>query len=473
MSISRSDVVRVEAGAYWGTGFVIGPGKLLTALHVIVNTDDPNLPLRGDIKLFFATEQDGRWLETDVVGVFDSHKCDKDTDWALIEFDSSKLNQDPYVWEVGPAKSRHKEESWATYGFPKSANKVDGLAASGRIKSYGASVATRVVMQLYSQEAAAGNGQPVQGYSGGPVVSRRKVVGLLRKALKNTERRAFQPVRAEAGTLFATDLGQILPHPCFGFLGGDKRLDQLRAEIVRLLEGQTSEVREAIASSFELSEATTTSLLQAIEQCCCEDVFAIFDKLVKQHAGLYPLLCAVFPWIFEAPSAEVLEPGVLRLSVSTKGFAEAVQARAEGRPAAFKISGTGKMPRLVGDLPLLAPCGPDLDGSGFRHRLLAALYKEFIDHDVSGLSSEDMADALVPTLKRCADPLQTQYRGVYYIFEEKDKQSTWFGILPEVFDELEQSIGFYLLRSDRKQKRHERGLMLILLDAHKREHGKL
>lgn len=60
-------------------------------------------------------------------------------------------------------------------------------------------------LQLYSQEAAAGEGRPLHGYSGAPVVIAGHVVGLLVEIAKGEE----QTKTAEGGTVYARPIGLV------------------------------------------------------------------------------------------------------------------------------------------------------------------------------------------------------------------------------------------------------------------------
>ena len=75
---------------------------------------------------------------------------------------------------------------WETYGFPD-ANPRDGMVNVGAVSNRMGTLEGNAVFQLFSQEAAADQGAPVKGLSGGPVVVKDAVVGLLRFALMTKE----------------------------------------------------------------------------------------------------------------------------------------------------------------------------------------------------------------------------------------------------------------------------------------------
>ncbi len=114
---------------------------------------------------------------------------------------------------------------WETFGFPD-AESVDGMVMKGRVTNRLGTLEGNPAFQLFTDEAAAGQGTKVRGLSGGPVLvgsgSRQAVVGLLRFSLMEEH---FQTV---AGTLYACPIASVvekagkllpLPDPCVGLPG--------------------------------------------------------------------------------------------------------------------------------------------------------------------------------------------------------------------------------------------------------------
>jgi hypothetical protein len=102
---------------------------------------------------------------------------------------------------LGDLQETSDGASWSTYGFPDTSPDL-GKATEGTISSSAAAIdlagESTPVLQLYSNEAAAGEGGQVQGYSGGPVLVRDRVVGILCAApIHRTSG------RSQEGTLYA------------------------------------------------------------------------------------------------------------------------------------------------------------------------------------------------------------------------------------------------------------------------------
>jgi hypothetical protein len=158
-----------------GTAFLVTPDLCATALHVVANrhTDPPEF-YSGEIILTFPTHV----IEAKV------EKWNAPADLALL-----RCTRSP---ECGPISLQELNSSgmqWESFGFPDA--KRSGMAVAGTVRDANgtlegsASGATSPVpvLQLYCMEAAAGNGMPVGGLSGAPVVIGDAAVGLLRYAL--------------------------------------------------------------------------------------------------------------------------------------------------------------------------------------------------------------------------------------------------------------------------------------------------
>ena len=207
-----------------GTGFLVAPGIVLTALHVVANRrTDPPEPIGGEIMVTFpgfatgASIRENLWNATE--------------DWVLLD-----LRERPDCRPMPLADWQNSSTPFETFGFPD-ANPRDGMVQSGRIKSHNAELDGTVAFQLFSEEAAAGNGAPAKGLSGAPVIVDDAVVGLLRFALMDQQRQTV------AGTLYACPVvavmeraGDLLPipDPCHGLPGLPKR--PLPAEPFRYLQ---------------------------------------------------------------------------------------------------------------------------------------------------------------------------------------------------------------------------------------------
>lgn len=215
-----------------GTGFLVADGIVLTALHVVANRrTDPPEPISGCIRLTFPG------METEAT--MDAELRDGRQDWVLLN-----CRDKPRIRPIPMADWQSTGAGFETFGFPD-ANPRDGMVQTGRIKDHNADLDGAVAFQLFSEEAAAGNGAPAKGLSGAPVLIDNAVVGLLRFALMDQQRQTV------AGTLYACPMMPIIerangllpiPDPCHGLPGLPRR--PLPVSPFRYLERFTSKDAE-------------------------------------------------------------------------------------------------------------------------------------------------------------------------------------------------------------------------------------
>ena len=195
-----------------GTGFLVADGLVLTALHVVADRAQPSLATYpGEIVLTFpagsatATIHEAYW--------------DRLADWVLLRFETP-AGCNGSLRPLPLAELREDGATWETYGFPD-ANPRDGMVNIGEVSNCLGTLEGNPVYQLFSREAAAGQGEPVKGLSGGPVIVRDAVVGHLRFALMRDN-------QTVAGTVYACPIASVLaktgnllplPDPCFGLPG--------------------------------------------------------------------------------------------------------------------------------------------------------------------------------------------------------------------------------------------------------------
>ena len=241
-AISRIDVIDGTQVLSRGTGFLVGPGLVLTALHVVANRhQDPPQFLPGRIVLTFP----GGSREARVHPSF----WDRRSDWALLTCDELEG-----VRPLPMAELQQTGVSWETYGFPD-ANPRDGMVQRGSVENHLGDLEGVPAFQLFSHQAAAGNGAPVKGLSGGPVLVDGALIGLLRFAL-------MKDGQAVAGTLYACPVAAPLartgdlfpvPDPCHGLPGLKRRplpakpfryLDRFTAADAEIFFGRNREIRE-------------------------------------------------------------------------------------------------------------------------------------------------------------------------------------------------------------------------------------
>ena len=207
--IARIDVMQQGRSISRGTGFLAADGLVLTALHVVADRTKESLtPYPGEIVLTFPDHT--------TKAVIHENYFDRMADWALLKCETA-----PPVRPLPLAELRKGGIAWETYGFPD-ANPRDGLVNVGDVTNHQGILEGNSVFQLYSREAAAGQGEPVKGLSGSPVIVENAVVGVLRFALMNKDQQTV------AGTLYACPLASVLkkassllpmPDPCFGLPG--------------------------------------------------------------------------------------------------------------------------------------------------------------------------------------------------------------------------------------------------------------
>jgi hypothetical protein len=220
-SISAADfsgaIARIEASLpggqlQHGTGVLVTEKLVLTALHVVGNrrSDPPAFYDEHGATLvlkFPHHETRGRVIR-EYRGV---RPWSSELDFALIECDRP-------VPGVSPVPLRHEvraREIWSTFGFPSPAER-DGMVFNGEVANPQAKYAGAEAIQLYSQQAAAGNGAPVRGLSGGPVFVGGAVVGVLRSSLMDA---AGANV---AGTVYACP-ASVIVKACGGMIEWSKK----------------------------------------------------------------------------------------------------------------------------------------------------------------------------------------------------------------------------------------------------------
>src|ERR1019366_3597540 len=171
-----------------GTGCLVGDGLVLTAFHVIADRrqDPPEALYPGEITLTFPNFTTKATLH----GVY----WDRISDWALL-----KCEETPPAQPVPLGILEKSKIDWETYGFPD-ANPRDGMVQVGSVTNYLGELEGCSVLQLFSDQAAAGAGAPVKGLSGGPVFVDGALVGVLRFALMKED-------LTVAGTLYACPIG--------------------------------------------------------------------------------------------------------------------------------------------------------------------------------------------------------------------------------------------------------------------------
>ena len=173
-----------------GTGTLVAPKLVLSALHVVANRrTDPPEPYAGDLALEFpgfttkGTILTGNW--------------DKTADWVLIECADDPPNTKP----MRLAALQESKREWQSFGFPD-ANARDGLMLTGTVMQCEGELEGTRAHQLFSPQAAAGAGGRVKGMSGAPVIIDGALIGVMRFALMEND-------RTEMGTLYACPVAAV------------------------------------------------------------------------------------------------------------------------------------------------------------------------------------------------------------------------------------------------------------------------
>lgn len=209
----RAAICKIEVGGSTGTGTLVAPGLVLTALHVVAERRDGK-PLPGPIKLSFP---EGSFEATLIEGRFSS-----ELDWALL-----RCSTTPAAAPLPLAEARSSGVAFESFGFPE-AQPLDGMVVAGTVANHAARYFQVAALQLFSEQAASGTGMPVRGLSGAPVLVDGALVGVLRSSL-------LEQGRNVGGTLYASTVQAIAeqapdllpwPDPCAGLPGLPSRLTE-------------------------------------------------------------------------------------------------------------------------------------------------------------------------------------------------------------------------------------------------------
>lgn len=225
-----------------GTGTLVAPKLVLSALHVVANRrTDPPQPYPGEIRLEFpaftttGTILPGAW--------------DRTADWVLIE-----CAEAPSVTPMRLAALNENKREWESFGFPD-ANARDGLLVTGNVMMCEGQLEGTRVHQLYCPQAAAGAGARVKGLSGAPVVIAGHLVGVVRFALMEQD-------RTEMGTLYACPVSAVAerwPSLTVTPLPKDKRLSE---QLLAANAARAGWELSAIAGSLAVVALTIFALSQ-------------------------------------------------------------------------------------------------------------------------------------------------------------------------------------------------------------------
>jgi hypothetical protein len=222
-----------------GSAFYIGDGYVLSALHVLADMrSNPPVPYVARPHLQFvaaAHATDAEIIHMDPVN-----------DWVLLKCVAAP---DVAPVERGPAPK--VGDAWMSFGFP--AINSNGMTAGGEVRDPEASDALddgtgrMRAVQLYCVEAAAGQGAPMNGYSGGPCMVGDKAVGILRSTLRTSS------LGGDGGAQDNTNAGTCFACPAQVVVDGLTALD------LPVLPGGWSDPRDDSGFVLVLTDSTSDS----------------------------------------------------------------------------------------------------------------------------------------------------------------------------------------------------------------------
>ncbi len=189
-AIGRVDTRFPDGLELRGTCFLVTGDLVLTCMHVVANlgSDDWRNDL-GEIYITFENHVSKASLTSDYYSV--------EEDWALLKLENPSPDS-PLTLSDDVSMGAE----WQSFGFPDT-SPDSGSVCAGKVRDPIARYKNTWAIQLFSNEAAAGNGAPLFGYSGGPCIINNKVVGVMRSAIKDAYGDSV------AGTIFATPISII------------------------------------------------------------------------------------------------------------------------------------------------------------------------------------------------------------------------------------------------------------------------
>lgn len=238
-----------------GSAFLVGQDVVLTALHTVgrrsrrAEGEAPEVEFyEGPVTLKFPSG--------DTVAELIENAYDIELDYALLRCKNVPESARPLALH----ELNRSGDDCRIHGFPVIENSTsqEGLTFDGRVTNHAGRLRGVTVLQLFFDQAAAGDGAPVTGLSGAPCIVDGAVVGVIRASLTK-ERRAV------AGTLFACPIVRVAerwhallakwPDPCIGLPGLPESqlprspfryLDSYREEHAELFLGRCRQIRELI-----------------------------------------------------------------------------------------------------------------------------------------------------------------------------------------------------------------------------------
>ena len=280
--------ITIEGTNGRGTGFLVAPDLVATALHVVADrgTEPPTF-FPGPIHLKFRDHA------TDAEVIPD--KWNQDADCVLLRcLDPAPLAAYPTI----PLRELdHSDDLFKTRGYPET-QPIDGVTWAGKVRDYAAQLtnfyATRrsayePVLQLFCEEAGAGTGAPPKGLSGAPVVVGTAAVGLMRFAL-------MQDGRAVAATLYGCSARDIValdpeklclrPPLALTVLLTPEQMAKLTGFLVAAFADNLNGLRRTVRFSLGAEAARSVTAAKDLT----EFVSTLLPALVQQGPGMISVL---------------------------------------------------------------------------------------------------------------------------------------------------------------------------------------
>ncbi len=192
--VARSEVVLIQTHASQGTGFLVAPDLLVTALHVVAEfdavgravVDEDGLPhSHGAVTCTYYSELLGFWSEiTKFDPKHDAHNPLED--WAVLRVQQAEGGR---IWATERArKDRHDQAKCSAYGFPAT-HRDKGTVYSGKLTGIRdpsdaattSDIGSILIHRACFREAIGWGAQTPKGFSGGPVVVADRAVGIVRR----------------------------------------------------------------------------------------------------------------------------------------------------------------------------------------------------------------------------------------------------------------------------------------------------
>jgi hypothetical protein len=220
-------------GPVRGTAFLVAPDLVATALH---NVSDFN-PTSNDPPVFFSAAIKLKFPDQDEMEA-KPYKWDVKADCALL-----RCSTPPQCGTLTLQSLERSGGAWETFGFPNMQSQ-DGLTLDGTVTNHASKLLGGPAFQLYCQQLAAATGGDARGVSGGPMLMRDVVVGLMRFTLGEAGRTSGGVIYAcSAQFIAALDPAlAVRPMPPVPPLLDDVRM----AELIKLYLAQFSPARAAL-----------------------------------------------------------------------------------------------------------------------------------------------------------------------------------------------------------------------------------